>query len=253
MTREENRIEGTVKFKVGDPRFVEMQKWPVILLDTTGSMTTQCEKNDPKLRKQLVYETIYQMTQMLIPFDTMDNDDTKSDFRNLNPQQALLTKGIPLITFNAIDGGVDRGLFHPTNFVNEWCNIRWHGGTHIMDGWRKMIQSYESKFSDLPQAQWPLLLSLIITDGELQDGQEFEQHLKNVKGRIFVEIAVVGYGEDHDKAMQHYNRIARKHDHVRVVAFTDNLDPTVIVKRLVSLIDPRSINQIDLSKVQIPS
>jgi len=44
MYDEEEKIEGTVNYKVNDTRFIEMQKWPVILLDTTGSMNLQCEK-----------------------------------------------------------------------------------------------------------------------------------------------------------------------------------------------------------------
>jgi len=159
---------------------------------------------------------------------------------------------ITFITFNAMDGGVDRGLLHPNNFVNEWKNIEWHGGTHIMDGWRKMLRAYENRFSDMPQSQWPLLLALIITDGELQDGPEFEYHLKHVKGRMFVEIAVVGFGDDHDRALEHYKSIAAEHDHVRVTSFTDHLDPSLIVKQLVSLIDANSVKQITSTQM-LPS
>jgi len=214
-------------------------------------MTLTCEKNDPKPRKQLVYETMWQIMQMLIPMNTADESGLNTTV-NLMPQQALLAKGIPLITFNAMEGGTYRGLLHPNNFVGEFSKIRWHGATHIMDGWRKMLQCYENQFSDRPQNQWPLLLALVITDGELQDGKEFEQHLKNVKGRIFVEIAVVGYGEDHDRALRHYNKIAKTHDHVRITAFTDNLDPSVICKRLISLIDPKAVQQINATQL-LPS
>jgi len=251
MTVEENKIEGTIQYKVGDYRFVELQKWPVILLDTTGSMKLPCEANDPKTRKQLVYETIWQIAQYLIPYNDTEEDD--EFLNNLSPQQALLHKGVSLLTFNAIEGGVDRNLLHPTNFVSEFSNIKFHGGTHIMDGWRKMLQSYENRFSDRPQDQWPLLLALIITDGELQDGQEFEQHVKNVKGRVFVEIAVIGFGEDHDKALAHYNKIAETHDHVRVTAFTDHTDPSILCKQLISLIDPKCIRQVDATRLIAPS
>jgi len=215
-------------------------------------MTLECAENDPKPRNQLVYETVWQMAQMLIPFDTIDNNELNK-VRDLHPQLNLLQKGIPLITFNSSEGGVDRGLLHPNNFLNEWNKIEWGGGTYIMDGWRKMFQVYEDKFSSLPQFQWPLLLALIITDGELCDGEEFENHLKNVKGRVFVEIAVVGTGDDHDKALQHYKSIASEHDHVRVTAFTDGLDPAVISNRLVSLIDPKAVQKINASQAIAPS
>jgi len=96
-------------------------------------------------------------------------------------------------------------------------------------------------------------LALIITDGELQDGQEFEQHLKHVKGRMFVEIAVVGFGEDHDNALKHYYKIARAHDHVRVTSFTDHTDPAVLCKQLISLIDPKCVQQINSDQLMPPS
>jgi len=157
------------------------------------------KKNDPKSRSHLVYETVWQIAQFLIPYNTAEDAP-------ISQQMSLMSKGVSLITFNAIEGGINRGLLHPDNFLQEFSRIQFHGGTHIMDGWRKMLQSYENQFSDRPQDQWPLLLALVITDGELQDRDEFEHHLKNVKGRLFVEVAVVGYGEDHDRALQHYKK-----------------------------------------------
>jgi len=148
-------------------------------------------------------------------------------------------RGCPIITFNAIEQGVYRGFLHSENLQNEWPLIHFHGGTHIMDGFRTMLKTYEEHFTALPQIQWPLLLCLIITDGELQDGKEFEEHLKHIHGRAFVEIAVVGYGDDHDRALHHYRHIAHHHHHIRVTSFTNETDPHVIVTQLLSLIDPR--------------
>jgi len=69
--------------------------------------------------------------------------------------------------------------------------------------------------------------------------KEFEEHLKHVHGRLFIEIAVVGYGEDHDRAIRHYRHISHHHHHVRITSFTDETDPHVIATQLLSLIDPR--------------
>jgi len=159
-------------------------------------------------------------------------------------QDASMMKGCPIITFNAIEGGVYRGLYYSNNFQQEWNNVRFHGGTHIMDGFRTMLRTYENAFTEQPEATWPLLLCLIITDGELQDGHEFESHLKHVHGRVFVEIAVVGYGEDHDAALRHYKRISKHHHHVRVTGFTDETDPNAIAAQLLSLVDPRLIQRV---------
>jgi len=151
-------------------------------------------------------------------------------------------RGCPLVTFNGIEKGIYRGFLHADNLQNEWSTIQFHGGTHIMDGFRVLFSTYENQFTEMPQDQWPLMLVLIITDGELQDGHEFESHLKHVHGRVFIEIAVVGYGEDHDRAIHHYKHIAKQHDHIRVTTFTNETDPRVIATKLLSLVDPRLID-----------
>jgi len=231
MRDEERIIEGRVHYKVGDPRFIEMTKWPVILMDTTGSMKEPCNPGGNLARKDLVYETISVIVEMLAQID--DAEDQPPGWQ----------RGCPIITFNAIEKGVYRGFLHSDNLKIEWDQIRFHGGTHIMDGFRTMLKTYEEHFFELPQDQWPLLLCLIITDGELQDAKEFEEHLKHVHGRAFVEIAVVGYGEDHDRALRHYHHISKHHHHVRTTTFTGETDPHVIAGQLLSLIDPRLINQ----------
>jgi len=227
MRREEQLIEGTVHYKVDDPRFIEMTKWPIMLLDTTGSMNEMCSMGGNIPRKELVLSCVSVIIEMLSVIDDAEVQPTG------------WKRGCPIITFNAIEKGIYRGFMHGDNLQQEWPLIQFHGGTHIMDGWRTMLNMYQEHFTELPQIQWPLVLCLIITDGELQDGHEFEQHLKHVAGRAFIEIAVVGYGEDHDKALHHYRHIAHHHHHIRVTAFTGETDPNAIASQLLSLIDPR--------------
>jgi len=47
-------------------------------------------------------------------------------------------------------------------------------------------------------------------------------------------------------------KIARSHDHIRVTAFTDHLDPVIISKQLLSLIDPKCIQQINSDQLIAP-
>jgi len=231
MKIEERRIEGNIRYKVDDPRFIEMAKWPLILLDTTGSMNESCTAGGRLLRKELVQQCLRAIVKMLAAVDDAPDQ-----------QPVGWQRGCPLITFNAIEGGTYRGFLHEDNLHQEWPTIQFHGGTHIMDGWRTMLKTYENYFTETNQSQWPLLLCLIITDGELQDAQEFEHHLKHVHGRLFVEIAVVGHGEDHDKALRHYKRISHHHHHVCVTAFTGETDPRVIAAALLRVVDPRLLN-----------
>jgi len=227
---DEKIVEGNIRYKVDDPQFIEMAKWPVILLDTTGSMNEGCSYSGQLKRKELVQQCVATVCQLLAAVDDAD------------VQPPGWQRGCPLITFNAIEGGRYRGFMHADNMDNEWPLIQFHGATHIMDGWRTMLKTYENFFTEKQITTWPLLLCLIITDGELQDGHEFEQHLKHVHGRLFVEIAVVGHGEDHDRALKHYRHISHHHHHVRCTAFTGETDPRQIANQLLSLIDPKILN-----------
>jgi len=231
IKREERMIEGNIHYKVDDPHFLEMAKWPVILLDTTGSMNDTCSGGSNLTRKDLVLQCLTVVLKMLAAADDAE------------VQPPGWQRGCPLITFNGIEKGVYRGFMHGDNLPQEWPLIQFHGGTHIMDGWRTMLTTYENHFTEKGVENWPLLLCLLITDGELQDGEEFEHHLKHAHGRLFVEIAVVGHGEDHDRALHHYTHIAHHHHHVRVTAFTGETDPRVIGSQLLSLVDPRLITQ----------
>jgi len=232
LNREEAAVEGKINYKVDDPRFIEMEKWPVILLDTTCSMNEPTSASNLVTRHETARHCCATLIDMLAPVDTVDEQNV-----------AAAWKGVPVVTFNGVDKGVYRGLFHLQNLWNEWQTIRWHGGTHIMDGWRTMLDTYERQFSDKPKEQRPLLLACIITDGELQDAEEFEKHLKHVHGKVFVEIAVVGYGEDHDRAVRHYQKVTKRHPHVRASPFTSQTDPAMIARQLLSAVDPRLIKQ----------
>jgi len=220
--RKEDRIEGKINFRVGDPRFIAMAKWPVVLLDTTGSMNESCSHGGRVSRKDFVRDCMGEIIKILAKIDTVDTQ--------------AFGLGCPLVTFNAIEGGIFRGLIHADNIANEWPLIQFHGATHIMDGWKTMLNTYENAFTEQPQSAWPILLVLIITDGEIQDQEEFENHLKHVHGRAFVEIAVIGHGEDHDRALRHYQHISKHHHHVRATPFTGESDPRTIANQLVSLV-----------------
>jgi hypothetical protein len=223
---QEERIEGNIMYKLNDRRFIELPKWPLILLDTTGSMNESVSPGSNLARSTLVIDCIGEIARILTPVDNAD-------------VQTTLQRGCPLITFNGAEGGIFRGWIHADNIRGEMANVKFHGATHIMDGWRKMLETYENAFTGQPQSNWPLLLVLILTDGEIQDQEEFEHHLRHVHGRAFVEIAVVGYGEDHDRALHHYRHIEKHHKHVRCTAFTREVDPKVIALQLLSMIGTR--------------
>jgi hypothetical protein len=122
------------------------------------------------------------------------------------------------------------------NWRQKWSAIRWGGGTRIMPGWEKLVDDYLEEFGDVPKQDRPHLLALVITDGEADDTDQFAQTLAQAKGGVYVCIAILGYGQEHDRALQVYKQIGAQNDHVRVVTFGSETDPNAIADGLLSMI-----------------
>src|SRR5947209_7241383 len=105
-----------------------------------------------------------------------------------------------------------------------------------MPGWEMLVDQYLEEFGDVPKLDRPHLLALVITDGEAQDTDQFAQTLAQAKGGVYVCIAILGFGAEHDKALQAYQNIASQNDHVRVVTFGGETDPNAIADGLLSMI-----------------
>jgi len=116
--------------------------------------------------------------------------------------------------------GTDIGDLRPDNIRQKWDALEWEGSTHIMAGWKKLLEVHEKEFGRKNDV---LVLALIITDGQAEDTREFEEHLMSLHGRVFVVLAIVGYGEDHDIAYEQYRQIEanNKLGHLRVVPLAD--------------------------------
>jgi hypothetical protein len=143
--------------------------------------------------------------------------------------------GLRTVTFA---GGTaqDIGDLNPDNLDQKWKSISWAGGTYVMPGWNALIDAYMDEFGQTPAEQRPLLMALVITDGEASDTEQFAQAIAQASGGVYIVLAVIGYGHDHDKAVQAYQAIAQRNTHVKVVPFAGETDPTVIASALQHMI-----------------
>ncbi len=102
----------------------------------------------------------------------------------------------------------------------------WDGGTLIMPGLSKLLEVYNEEFGDRPVAQRPKLMALIITDGEARDYQKFVNAIKTLSGNIYIELAIIGYGDEHDRALKAYQTAAEQNPgHVEVRTFGSQTNP----------------------------
>lgn len=198
-------------------------KEPMLLLDVTGSMNFAAAQGSSTPRRVVIQEAISIVVEQLA------REDSEAEHEEGGG-------GLRTITF-ANGTAKDLEDLNPGNLRTKWERIAWDGGTLIMPGWNKLIEVYADEFGDRPVSQRPKLLALIITDGEARDFAKFAQTLKSLGGNIYVELAVIGYGSEHDNALKTYQQAADANPgHIEVRTFGSQTDPQQIAEGLLAMI-----------------
>ncbi|MGH9066319.1 MAG: hypothetical protein ACRD0J_02160, partial [Acidimicrobiales bacterium] len=125
---------------------------------------------------------------------------------------------------------------NPDNWRQKWNAIRWGGGTRILPGWNKLVDTYMEEFGEVPKQDRPHLLALVVTDGEADDTEDFAKTIVQARAGTYVCVAILGFGAEHDQALQAYRGVASGNDHVRVVTFGSETNPETIADGVLSMI-----------------
>lgn len=195
----------------------------MLLLDTTGSMNYGTSEADNTPRKDTIKEAIGIIVAKLAEEDSQATKEEEGG-------------GLRTVTF-AGGNAFDIGDLNPKNLEQKWGAIRWAGGTRIMPGLNKLIEVYNEEFGSEPPAERPLLMALVITDGEADDADQFGRAVAQASGGVYFALAIIGYGPEHDAALRQYKAIEEKNGHVRVLPFAAETDPSVIARALLKMIE----------------
>lgn len=198
------------------------EKEPMLLLDVTGSMNYGTSATDGTPRRDTIREAISIIVATLAAHDSQATHEEEG--------------GLRTVTF-AGGQARDIGDLNPGNLGQIWSQIAWAGGTRIMPGWNTLLQTYMEEFGQADPATRPMLLAVVITDGEADDTAQFAQALQQASGLVYVVLAILGYGPDHDAALQAYQSIAQSNAHVRVLTLASETDPQVIANALLRMIE----------------
>jgi hypothetical protein len=200
----------------------EQEKEPMLLLDTTGSMNYGSAANDPTPRKDVIREAISLIVEQLAAEDSQAAEEEEGG-------------GLRTVTF--ADGQAhDIGDLNPDNLREKWSRIRWSGGTRIMPGFNLLLKTYSDEFGSEPLEERPLLLALVITDGEADDTEAFKNTVARAAGSMYVALAIIGHGTEHDRALQAYQQVEAQNAHVKVLPFAGETDPSIIANALLRMI-----------------
>jgi len=198
------------------------EKEPMLLLDTTGSMAMAVSPTDSTPRKDVIREAIGIIVKKLGEQDSQAEHEEGGG-------------GLRTVTF--ADGHAkDIDDLNPKNLKEKWDKIKWVGGTHIMPGWKAMHKAYMEEFGSRPVKDRPIMMALVITDGEAVDGAILAEDIKTIKGYVFVTFAILGYGADHDACLASYKKIEAENSHVKVLTFESETNPEVIASALLKMI-----------------
>jgi hypothetical protein len=209
-----------------------VEKEPMLLLDTTGSMTwsnTGPSRETAPSRWSILEEVLPAVVTRM----------TEEDSQRVKEQAEAGDEdegGLMTVTFAG--GQADKiGDISPENMKEQLAAIRAKlgGGTEIMPGWNALNEVYLDEFGDTPQLDRPKMLAIVITDGEALDTEDFAAEMQKVGNRAYVVLAIMGYGTEHDQATAAYQKVADANDHVRLVSFGNTTDPDKITDAILSL------------------
>jgi hypothetical protein len=218
-----NMSNGMNLSSTGQSAQSEPEKEPMLLLDTTGSMNYRTSETESTPRKDTIREAISIIVSELAAADS---------------QAAKEEEGGGLRTVTFADGQAhDIGDLNPNNLREKWNHIRWGGGTRIMPGFNLLLKTYTDEFGTMPQAERPLLLALVITDGEADDTDTFKNVVARAAGSMYVALAIIGYGPEHDRALQAYQQVEAQNAHVKVMPFAGETDPEIIARALLNMME----------------
>jgi hypothetical protein len=196
----------------------------VCLLDTSGSMEWEAADKSTVTRWQVVSEALPAFVRAL---EDQDTEAAAEQAGGDDDKGGLLIHGFSNIH-------TELGDFNSSNITRKVQTIQIGGGTTIMPAWKAAQEDYMEEFGDRDALDRPALLTLVITDGEATDAAEFEKVLEAAgHGRYFA-IAIVGYGEDHDRTLRSYQGAANANPkHVAVMSFDSVTNPQELANDLI--------------------
>lgn len=216
------------------------KKEPVLLLDLSGSMDWEAAPGGPEWnghtggRRGIAIEAL---RGLVVALEGQDSEAAAEQAEGGDDLGGLLAHGFA-------SEHTEIGDLNSSNLERRLNSIAWGGGTRIMPAWQAALADFDEEFGDRDPDDVPVMLTLVLTDGEADDWADFAPVLEKATAkRVFV-IAVVGHGEAHDKTVRAYQQAAQRNqaadrfgkEHVRVVSFDEVTNPAEVAEDLVTLV-----------------
>lgn len=204
-----------------------MRLEPALIIDITGSQNDPVSPSIHMIKKVLTKSIAWQVVQGLAGTDSQAADEGED-------------AGGVWTTLFADGRATNLGDLNESNFEQKWSTIHWSGGTYITPAFRKAKAHFDSEFGDVlndpevDESNKPTLALAVITDGALSDLDEASAWLASVHGNVYIAVAIIGSGHDHDAAVAAWQGIAVTNKHVLVIECTNSTDASSIASQLLA-------------------
>jgi hypothetical protein len=198
------------------------KKEVICLLDTSDSMNWEAAPGTNIPRREVVGEA------MPLFVSALEKEDSEAAAEQAGGSDEL--GGLLVHGFSSVH--TELGDFNSSNFARKWAAITWGGGTTIMPAWKAALADFNAEFGD--ETEPPVLLCLVITDGEASDAAEFAKVLGSSGNDRYFAVAIVGHGDAHDRTLASYAGAERANPkHVKVMAFDSVTNPQDLASDLI--------------------
>jgi len=243
----------TPRTEIGPAVSANRKKEPVLLLDLSTSMDWPASNEDeaefqrlypdwivpagtiyPKSRRAIVTEALAGLVRAL---EGEDSEAEAEQAGGSDERGGLMTHGFA-------NEHVEIGDLNSSNLARRLDSVQWGGRTYVMPAWKAALSDYDEEFGDRDPADQPTMLTVLLTDGEADDWDQFEPVLEKADSKHVFVVAIVGHGEKHDATLRAYQAGAAKNQgqdkfgkkHVQVVSFDSVTDPEEIATDLITLV-----------------
>ena len=219
---------------------------PVVLWDKSGSTNWPISADgqdypDPTSRRAVMTEVA---RQVVVHLESLDSEAAAEQASGSDDMGGLLTFFFGSDSSDGIDlnsSNFDRKLAEQAPY--------WGGATHIMSAWEQALNEYDDEFGDKAERDRPVHAVIILTDGELDDMDQFGKVLEGANShRVFI-VAVFGYDEDpsnarHTACLRQYQAVEQRQvaadahgkSYIHVVSFDAVKDPNEIAEDMRTLL-----------------
>lgn len=214
----------------------DREKEVVFVIDVSGSNGEQAGPDSSMTKQELILASLPHMVSALEGDDSQaaaeqaDGSDDKGGCRTFyanEPGEIVFEKGE-----DESDDERDGGDLNMSNIQEKLRQIPWGGRTYMMPAIHAAEHAFQAEFGDVPLRKRPALEILIVTDGKLNDPEQFEKWLAQADETCVIAVAVIGYGHGHDEAVKHYQALAAKNKFLTVVALTGVSRPDEVAQDL---------------------